>query len=303
MSAGAAAPVRFIDRRDGRTAEEQIYGERALRWTYGTTAGRLALVLAVKHAWFSRWFGWRMSRPASRALIAPFIARYGLDPAEFADPPEAFASFNGFFARRLKPEARPVERVPGRVVLPADGRHLCLPQVDAADAFFAKGQRFNLAALLDDPALGRRFAGGALLCSRLCPVDYHRFHFPVDGLAHAPRLVPGALFSVSPVALASRLSYLWENKRMITRIESPDCGDVFMVEIGATCVGSIGQSFQPGREVRRGDEKGWFEFGGSCTITLFEPGRVRFDDDLLAHSRAGLETYARMGEGCATAIA
>src|SRR5262249_2753627 len=126
--------------------------------------------------------------------------------------------------------------------------------------------------------------------------DYHRFHFPVSGVPGEPRLINGWLYSVSPVALRRRLRFLIENKRVVTRIESPEFGDVIMVEVGATNVGSIRQSFVPGRAVRKGDEKGLFAFGGSCVITVFQKGRIVLDADVIEQSRKYLETYARMGD-------
>ena len=206
-------PIRFIDRRTGRTEEEQIYGEAFLRWAYGTGAGQAALHALVKRPFFSHWYGWRMSQPGSRRRIERFVRDYGVDAGECAEPLADYESFNDFFSRRLKSGARPLDDRPGRVVFPADGRHLCLPDLGAADGFFVKGQRFDLDRFLADPVLAGRFRNGSLLCSRLCPVDYHRFHFPLAGRATPGRLIEGPLFSVSPIALARRLAYLWENKR------------------------------------------------------------------------------------------
>jgi phosphatidylserine decarboxylase len=135
-----------------------------------------------------------------------------------------------------------------------------------------------------------------MLISRLCPVDYHRFHFPVAGTPAESRLINGWLYSVSPVALRRSLRYLVENKREVTLVESPVFGRVAVIEVGATNVGSIRQTFVPGRAVAKGDEKGLFAFGGSCVITLFERGRMRFDADLLASSAECVEVYAKMGD-------
>ncbi|MCB1088702.1 MAG: phosphatidylserine decarboxylase, partial [Verrucomicrobiae bacterium] len=86
--------VRYFDRSTGEIYTEQIYGEASLRWVYENALGRLALESVVKRAFFSRWYGWMMDRPGSRRKIAPFLVKYGVDPAEFADPPESFRSFN-----------------------------------------------------------------------------------------------------------------------------------------------------------------------------------------------------------------
>ncbi len=307
----SSAPIRYYHRAKKSVETEQVYGEKWLRWTYGTGLGRLALDAMVKRAWFSRYHGWQMSRPFSGSRVLPFIVDYDLDVDEFAKKPFSYRTFNEFFFRALKPGARPIAEGPstgsGQVdrvaVLPADGRHLAFQDVDAAEGFYAKGQKFELASFLGEGALpadkrvlAPQFAGGAMLISRLCPVDYHRFHFPVAGTPGEPRLINGWLYSVSPVALRQNLAYLWENKRMVTLVESPVFGWVAMVEIGATMVGSILQTFMAGRAVAKGDEKGLFKFGGSCVVTLFQPGRVKFDADLLEQSANQTEVYARMGE-------
>ena len=291
----AVEPIRFFNRHTASLETEQVYGEGFLRWTYGQPLGALALWALVKRPAFSAWYGRRMSTPQSAARIAPFIARYGLDPAEFADPPASFGSFNAFFSRQLAPAARPVDPDAASVVFPADGRHLGFERASAIRDVFVKGQQFDLPGLLGDAALAARYADGALVLSRLCPVDYHRFHFPAAGVPGATRLIPGPLFSVSPIALRRHLCYLWTNKRTLTPLVTQRFGTVLLLEIGATCVGTIQQTFQPGQAVAKGAEKGYFAFGGSSTLTLFEPGAVQLEADLLAHSSRQTELYAKVG--------
>lgn len=286
--------IHYYNRHRNRIETEKVYGEAFLRFTYGNPLGALPLHAFVKRAGFSRWYGRRMDLPASREKIAPFIEQYGLDPAEFAEPADSFPHFNAFFSRKLRPGARPLS-AKAAAVFPADGRHLGFERAGEISAAFVKNQRFDLPRLLGDAELAARFAKGPLVLSRLCPVDYHRFHFPVAGTPGESRLIDGPLFSVSPIALRRRLAYLWENKRRITPIETEDLGLVLMIEVGATCVGSIEQTYEPGVPVGKGDEKGYFGFGGSSTITLFEPGTIRLADDLLEHSSKQRELYARMG--------
>jgi phosphatidylserine decarboxylase len=291
-------PIRYFHRAKQTVETEQVYGEKWVRWTYESKSGHLLLHALAKRHVASWWYGWRMSRAASANKVLPFIVDYGLDVDEFAKSPFLFKTFNEFFYRALKPGARPVagagdDRI---AVLPADGRHLAFQNVDATAGFYAKGQKFDLATFLGDPALAAKFAGGSLLISRLCPVDYHRFHFPVAGTPGESRLINGFLYSVSPIALRRRLEYLWENKRMVTLVDSPQFGQVAVCEIGATMVGTIKQLYLPGRAVPKAEEKGLFKFGGSCVVTIFQPGRIKLDADLVQHSADGIEVYARMGE-------
>ncbi|MCS7470089.1 phosphatidylserine decarboxylase [Stieleria sp. ICT_E10.1] len=294
--------ITYHDRYRDESCVEKVYGDKALRWTYGTWGGKLALAALVKRAWFSRWYGWRMDQPKTREKIEPFIAEFGLDASEFARKPDDFANFNEFFFRKLNPSARPIDPDPSTIVFPADGRHLCVPDLSRCEGLFVKGQMFDLATLLRDAELTRRYSQGSLLLSRLCPVDYHRFHFPAAGRPGPARLINGPLYSVNPIALCQNIHILATNKREITILETETLGNVLLLEIGATCVGGICQTYRPGVPVSKGDEKGYFRFGGSSTLVIFEPGRVVFDDDLQQHSADQRELYARMGDSMARII-
>lgn len=293
--------IKFYNRYTKRVEQEQVYGAAWMRWTYCNPFGRLALEALVKRPLFSRWYGWRMNRSVSRRKVLPFIRTYGLDVNEFADAPESFRSFNEFFYRRLKPNARPIDPDPNAVVFPADGRHLGFPDASKIDGVFVKGQRFDLGELLGDAQLAAKYANGSLVLSRLCPVDYHRFHFPLAGKPSETKLLNGPLYSVNPIALRRNLSYLWENRRTLTTLETEKFGTVLLLEIGATNVGSIVQTYQPGKIVAKGDEKGYFRFGGSSTLLLFEPNRIQLSDDLVEQSRNQCELYARVGDRLGTA--
>lgn len=288
------APIQYYHRERKTLETEQVYGEAFLRWVYANPLGRLSLALVVKRIAFSCWYGWRMDRSRSQQKIAPFIQQYGLNAEEFADPVSAYKTFNQFFYRRLKASARPVESGSDLAVFPADGRHLIIENVSNCDQFYIKGQRFDLGEFLADPELAARFEGGSLIISRLCPVDYHRYHFPVSGRCAAPQTINGFLYSVSPLALRRSLAILWQNRRALTLIDSPQFGSVVMMEIGATCVGGMHTTYQPG-SVTKGDEKGYFSFGGSCVATLFAAGRLQIDPDLLQQGAQGREVYAPMG--------
>lgn len=288
-------PIRYHNRETGSLETEKVYGESFLRWAYGNPLGPVALTAFIKKPFFSAWYGRRMSTPDSKARIAPFIEEYQLDAGDFLDAPESYGSFNEFFYRKLKPEARPIDRDPNSVVFPADGRHLGFQKASEIEGVFVKGQKFDLEALLGDSNLAAKYADGSLVLSRLCPVDYHRFHFPAAGVPGPTTLINGPLFSVSPIALRKNLGYLWENKRTLTRLETPNLGTVLCMEIGATCVGTIVQTYQPDLPVDKGAEKGYFAFGGSSTITIFEPGAVLLENDLRHHSAKQVELYAKIG--------
>jgi phosphatidylserine decarboxylase len=293
--------IRFLDRRTGEVREEVVLGEGFVRWVYESALGgalrRAMLTRLAPSKAYGRW----QSSSWSRRAIPGVVAQLSIDLGECLVPEGGFSSFNDFFTRRLRPGARPLVDDPRRLASPADGRTFAYVDVQGDTLLPAKGRRISLRELLADDVEAARFAGGTVLIVRLCPADYHRFHFPCAGLASAARTVAGPLESVSPIALAQGHAILDTNKRDVAYIDSPVFGRVAYLEIGAMFVGSIVQSYRPG-SVAAGDEKGRFEFGGSTVILVLEPGRVRVDADLVDSTRSGLEVLLRMGEGIATAL-
>ena len=299
--------IRYIDRKTGVEQVEKVYGGKTLGLLYGD--GWLSLLLSwtllplLAHFPFcSKIYGFFQKTARSRKKIAPFIEAYGIDSSEFEQEVSSFGSFNDFFIRKLNPRRRPIDPGTKTGVMPADGRYLVYPDLSQVDGFYVKGQKFSLTQFLGNPILGRRFAMGSMAIIRLCPTDYHRFHFPCGGVACKPKRIQGSLFSVNPIALRKNLSILWKNKRYLTEIDSPSFGTVLYVEVGATSVGTVRQTFDPARAIAKGQEKGYFEFGGSCVVLLFEPGRTRFDADLIANSARHIETLGHLGESLCTTL-
>ncbi len=288
--------IRFFNRYSGAIETEAVYGEAWLRWTYGTIMGKILLWAIVKRSIFSQWYGWRMRLPGSRGRISEFCKKYRVCLNESVVSIDDFKTFNEFFIRRLRAESRPVEKSASSIVFPADGRHLGYSNLSEIDGIYVKDQRFTLESLLLDPALVEKYREGSAVISRLCPVDCHRFHYPVAGKTSAPVRIDGYLYSVNPYVLRKGIWRLFSNRRTLTRIESDKGGCVIMVEVGATCVGSIRQLRSGEDLVERGEEKGYFEFGGSAIITLFESGRVMLADDLLRNTCEGRELYAHYGD-------
>lgn len=287
--------ITYIERTTGEKRIEKVYGHRSLSLLYGDGLWRglfskLVLPLLAHVPFFSKAYGYLQKRPASRKKIGPFIQTYGIDVSEFAN--SDFSSFNDFFIRKLKPERRPIIQDPNVLAMPADGRYLVYPTFDQ---FMVKGQQFSLYEFLQSRADASRYAEGSMAIVRLCPSDYHRFHFPCDGTPTKARLINGPLYSVNPMALRKRLAILGENKRMITEIDTDRFGTILYIEIGATAVGTIRQTYTPHQKVKKGDEKGYFEFGGSCIVLFFEKGRIVFDADLIRNTAQGLETRANYG--------
>ena len=238
------------------------------------------------------------TRKASAKKIVPFIKKFQVDDSEFA-PAAAFPSFDAFFTRKLHPECRPLEGNPGHLIIPADGRYLFFPDRKIKEPFLVKGKSFDLPKLLQSFPLAEEYREGAMAIARLCPTDYHRFHFPCDCVPGPAHPIQGRLASVNPLATNKRIQIYWENKRAISELKSSQFGKILFIEVGAICVGTIHQSYIPFQFYKKGDEKGYFSFGGSCLILLFPPGAIQFDHDLLKATEMGLEIRCLMGQSMA----
>jgi phosphatidylserine decarboxylase len=289
-----APPTLVFNRLTGRLEEEAIMGERLLRLLYGNPVGRALAGVLARQRWFSRLVGRLEDSAWSARKIRRVAAELAIDLTELGKPVEAYRTFNEFFTRTLRPSARPIDERPEAVISPCDARLLAFPAASQDHAVEVKGSALRTGALLGDEGLAGRFSGGTLLVYRLCPADYHRFHFPETCVPGPAVRTDGRLHSVHPLALGTGRVRLDRNLRERTLLEST-AGTVCMVEIGALCVGSIVQTYRPGEGARRGEEKGMFRFGGSTVIVIYEPGRVRVDADILERSRSGLETLVRVG--------
>ncbi|NWJ42033.1 MAG: phosphatidylserine decarboxylase [Geothrix sp.] len=297
MSAETTLP--YFDRHRKAMAEERVFEASAMAFLYGSALGRLLTELILKRRAFSRWYAWRWNRPASRRQIRPFIERYGIDAEEFESPVEAFMSFNDFFTRRLKPECRPIAPGKATLIAPADAKLLAHPCAQGR-AYPVKGRAFSLAALTGHGLDTAAWEGGTLLVFRLSPADAHRFVY-FDSGTHGPvHRVPGFFHSVSPISLAAGSDVFGGNEREWTVLETDHFGQVIQVEVAALTVNGIVQNHPAGTAFRRGEEKGHFAYG-STLVLVFQPGRLRLDEDILAHSATGLESGVRCGSALGSA--
>lgn len=243
--------------------------------------------------------GKKFDDPASKHEIPKFIEFHRLDMSEVLKPIEEFKNFNEFFYRALKPGARPCSAPdhPGIVVSPADCRSVVFNSVSQATNVWIKGREFSVKRLLGDayPEDAKRYENGALGVFRLAPQDYHRFHIPVDGVLDTPKLIAGEYYTVNPMAIRSALDVYGENVRVVCPIDSETHGRVMVICVGAMMVGSTVITRNKGEHVKRAEELGYFKFGGSTIVLLFEEGKMRFDDDLTDNSNGALETLVRAG--------
>lgn len=291
-------PIRFVELDSGVVREERVYGGFWIKLLYGTLLGR-AISALIAAPPFSRFYGWLQDRPKSKRKVKPFIEKFAINMSDFrpqdgrtTDDP--YSTFNEFFTRRVTEQARPFaqdELFPA----PCDARYFAYASLTDDVSIPVKGSCFKASALLNHPKWNAVFDRGPGFIARLCPVDYHRFHFPDSGKVLDSWRIAGALHSVNPWALAFREDIFMINEREVTILETERFGKLAYVEVGATCVGKIKQTHQ-GETFHRGDEKGMFLFGGSTVIVLGEPGKWVVDERILNHTHEGIEAYLKMGQ-------
>ena len=276
------------DRSTGRCRDERQYGDAGLRFAYGTRAGRWLLPRTALRPWFSAANALTRRLPLSSRTIPGFVAAHAIDLSEFED--RRFLSFADFFTRAFRDGARPVP--PGDVLIsPAESRVTCV-DVDDATRVLIKGHRYGLAELLGDTATARRFAGGICLVFRLAVDDCHRYSYVDDGVTVASTRIPGVLHTVGPAS--GRYGVYRENTRVWELLRTDHLGDVVQMEVGAMLVGRIRNHGKAA--FSRGEEKGWFELGGSTVVLLVRKGTVVIDDDIVEWSRRGVEVRVRLHE-------
>ena len=278
-------------------------GDGALRFAYETALGRTLWPALFGSKAVSALMGAYYDSRLSRRAIKSLAAIPGCRADEAEKPLDEYRSFNDFFTRRLRPGARPLGDM---FVSPADGRLRLYLDASAQEPFPLKGATRSLREVFaGDVPDGDRFDIAVI---RLAPVDYHRFHFPCDCVEAAPmRAIPGKYHSVNPIALVQYPDVYADNERHVTRFDTV-FGDMWMVEVGAFGVGTIVQTAPPApggkyRLLRRkGDEKGYFKFGGSTVIVVTRAGEIRYDKDLVRHSENGYEVRVLCGERIARPV-
>ncbi|KAL3676101.1 hypothetical protein R1sor_026049 [Riccia sorocarpa] len=311
LNTGAsAAYIVVFDRKSKRLVEELIDRKivLSLRAIYQSKLTLALIDNGTKNLLvnMSKKQGERMAKPESANDIPRFIEFFQdrIKVEEFKYPVEYYKTFNDFFVRELKPGCRPIahEDNDAVAVSGADCRLIAFNSADDATRFWIKGRKFSIKGLLGSDEIAKDFEGGTLVIFRLAPQDYHRFHVPVSGKIESILNIPGHLYTVNPIAVNSKYCNVFtENKRAVTVISTREFGKVAFVAIGATMVGSITFTKNLGDTVKKGDEYGYFSFGGSTCIVVFQEGAIELDEDLVANSERSLETLVMVGESLGVA--
>jgi len=264
--------------------------DTVLELLYKTTAGRCVLDLLICPP-VSRLAGKFMDSGVSKAFIKPFVETSGIDLSDYET--RNYRSFNDFFTRKIIKSKRPINRDKNCLISPCDGAALVM-SIDEDSVFRIKKSTYTVRRLLRSKKLAEKYQGGTAVILRLEVHDYHRYCYVDDGIVTNYRTIPGVFHTVQPIANDFYPIY-HENTREYCTLCSENFGDIVVMEVGALLVGRIVNDKDKGI-VKRGEEKGRFEYGGSTIVLLLEPDVVVWNQELLENSSKGVETPVKMGE-------
>ena len=259
-----------------------------LRFLYETVPGR-AILRVLTAPWLSRAIGAFLDTRASRIFIPLFLKKGNIDLSEYL--PERYASFNACFTRRIRPERRPVDAADAHLIAPCDGR-LSAYRIDGS-TIPIKHSRYSVAQLLGNDPRSAEFQDGVCLVFRLCVDDYHRYRYFDSGRKGENHFVAGALHTVRPIALENTDVFV-QNAREYTFMQTDHFGLCAQIEVGAMLVGRI-KNLHGAHTFARGEEKGYFEYGGSTIVLLLKKNAANIPESIFADTQNNIEQRVLCG--------
>lgn len=291
--------ISYWNRKQRQLEEEEVYGDFFVSLLYGSKLSYSLTTKLLTGKALSKLYGSIQSSSLSKKKVKPFVEKFKIPMHLYEEGP--FENFNQFFIRKFREGKRPYPSDLAQMGAPAEARYLAFADADEAKTNI-KGIDLNPLELLHGAPQKELFKGGPCLLARLCPVDYHRFHFPDSGRTVHFHREAGGLHSVNPLALGQNAKILLENERHISILATEHFGLLAYVEVGALCVGKIHQSHSMERPFSRGSEKGYFLFGASTVVVVGEKGRWLPSTDILEKTRQGIECLVELGEPLAEKI-
>lgn len=297
--------ISYFNRKNNKIEREIVYGDSAIRWMYEGRIGK-ALSGILTSRMVSNLYGKFQDTSLSSRKVAKFVKNFSIPlndylPEEGKDENSPYSSFNQFFIRRFKAGKRNFVSSKKQMAAFSEARYFGHQNHQLEMKIPVKGKYFTPLDLLGSEKWAKTFGGGPLLIARLCPVDYHRFHFPDSGEIIEEYSIPGLFHSVNPLALKKKADIFITNERHVSILETANFGKIAYIEVGAMCVGKIVMSHLE-KTFKRGDEKGYFLFGGSTVIVLGEKGRWSPSADIILNTNKSMETYVELGDEIATVI-
>lgn len=263
----------------------------SVRFLYNTAVGRLFLKALVNPG-FSRIAGAFLDSCFSKPMIGYYIKSHNINMEEYEE--KKYRSFNDFFIRKRREII--FDKSPSSFINPCDGYLTCY-KIDSDSCFKIKNSTYTLKELLDDETLAQKYKDGTCLIYRLTPRHFHRYSFSDNGKVTGGKKIGGVLHCVRPVA-CDRYNVYVQNQREYVLIETENFGTVVQMEIGAIIVGKINN--HECTAVKKGEEKGYFEFGGSTIIVLLEKDVAFVDETVVNNSLIDVETEVKIGQKIAS---
>ena len=262
---------------------------RLLTFLYTTSVGNRLLRILVSPV-VSKAAGCVMNSRLSLLAVSGFIKSQNIDVSEFEKT--SFSSYNDFFTRKLKPDARLLAQGDDILISPCDAKLTIFPITNDSRFLIKQGQ-YTVQSLLRDEKLAKQFEGGILWQLRLSVDDYHRYGYVDDGKIVENNYVPGVLHTVRPIAL-NRYPVFVQNSREYSVIETNNFGTIAQIEVGALMIGKI-KNHQKSGLVKKGREKGMFLYGGSTIVVLLEKDKVDIDEKYFRNTVNDIETKVKFG--------
>lgn len=285
--------MKYIDL-EGNKVNGETGQDRLLREIYTSTVGRGIMKLFVNRT-VSSLGGSVLNSRLSTLRIPSFIKKNNINMEDYVE--QYYTSYNDFFMRQIKKECRPIDENPLSIISPSDGK-LSAYKISDKLVVTIKNTKYTIASLLRDKELASQYRGGYCVIVRLTVDNYHRYCYVADGEKSKNRHIDGVLHTVNPIA-NDYLKIYKENSREYCVIDTEEFGKIVQMEIGALMVGKISNYHQE-KEVKKGQEKGRFEFGGSSIVLLLDSNKVTLDERFIKNTESGYETMVLMGQKIAT---
>jgi phosphatidylserine decarboxylase len=284
-------PLQVQDRDDGKVHADWMDDAKT---HYESAPGRSPIQWLESQPLYDWLYALLQNSRWSKRKIPPFIEKHQIDMSQF----EAvdYASYNEFFVRKFRRGARSFPANDEQMGAFVEARYFGWDAIEPTQQFPIKAHSLSAEQILGCSELARPFVGGPVLVARLAPVDYHRIHYPDAGNTLESDRIGGRLWTINWRALQNKPDILFRNERHVQILETRVFGRLGFVEIGAMTVGRITQTHPNGKPFRRGDEKGYFSFGGSAVVVFGCAGAWRPSADILRQTPEGIETFVRLGE-------
>lgn len=280
--------MKILDRNGQEVIVDQGQNQ-LLKKLYSHVLGRCVLkVLTLPFV--TRLGGWYMNSSLSKGRIASFIKSQNIDMSQYEE--KDYVSYNDFFTRKIKEGKRVIDEDNSHLIAPADSKLSYYP-IDDDTILTIKDSHYSMKDLLKSERLAKDYQGGVCLIFRLTVDDYHRYCFLDSGTKEEDVYIPGVFHTVNPIANDYYPIYK-QNARSYSLLHTDHFDDVVYMEVGAMMVGKICN--HQINEFVRGQEKGYFEFGGSTIVVLFKKDVVKIDEDIIQNSSFHHETRVLMGE-------